>query len=245
MQSADQVPRPWHHHRLKLVLGAVAAYLLIAYVFMPQLGKYEARRHPALYEGDRVTHTGTGMPGDPLNISLIGSETDLVRSMHAAGWLPADPLTFKASVRIVVDTVLNEPDKNAPVSNLFLFGRREDFAFEKSVGNSPRQRHHVRLWKTTKTQNDRPVWIGSAAFDVGVELSKETGQVTHHIAKEIDAERDLLLGDLQKAGRIESSRWVEGFHQVLHGRNGGGDLWVTDGRLAEAFLKPLDSAPAK
>ena len=66
--------------------------------------------------------------------------------MTAAGWDPADPLTFRSSVRIVVDTVLRKPDDEAPVSNLYLFGRKEDLAFEKPVGGSPKERHHVRFW---------------------------------------------------------------------------------------------------
>ena len=27
------------------------------------------------------------------------------------------------------------------------------------------------------------------------------------------------------------TRWIDGFHQELQGRNGGGDPWHTDGRL--------------
>ncbi len=76
-----------------------------------------------------------------------------------------------------------------PVSNLFLFGRKADLAFEKPLGDSPRERHHVRFWRTEKTHAGRPAWIGSAAFDIGVELSRTTGQVTHHISPDSDAER--------------------------------------------------------
>ena len=43
------------------------------------------------------------------------------------------------------------------------------------------------------------------------------------------------LTELEKAGWLLEVHWRDGFHQVLEGRNGGGDLWRTDGRLAEAF----------
>jgi hypothetical protein len=222
-----------------IALAILGAYLVTAYVILPQFDKRKARRDHDLLDGPHLTHTGTGLPGDPLNIALVGSEEDVVRSMTAAGWFPADPLTFESSVRIAVDTVFRKPDPNAPVSNLYLFDRKEDLAFEKPVGGSPKERHHVRFWRTTKTEDGRPAWIGSAAFDVGVELSRTTGQVTHHISPDVDAERDLLVADLTKANRVQSSRWIDGFQTELQGKNGGGDPWKTDGRLAVVVLLPL------
>lgn len=232
--SSDQTFSHW----ALIALGVLVVYLLVAYVIMPRWDKRKARLDQDLRKGPHLTHTGTGLPGDPLNIALVGSEEDVVRSMTAAGWYPADPLTFRSSVRIAVDTVFKKPDDNAPVSNLYLFGRKEDLAFEKPVGDSPRERHHVRYWRTEKTDDGRPVWIGSAAFDIGVELSRTTGQVTHHISPDVDAERDLVLADLTKANRVLRTRWVTGFHQELQGRNGGGDPWHTDGRLVVVTLPP-------
>jgi hypothetical protein len=199
------------------------------------------RHHTDLEAGEHLTRTGTGIPGDPLNIALIGSEEDVVKSLLAAGWDPATPLSFESSVRIAVDTVIDRPDPNAPVSSLYLYGRKEDLAFEKPVGHSPRERHHVRLWKAPETKGWRPLWMGSATHDIGVELSHTTGQVTHHIAPDVDAERDLLLAELTGAERVSGVRWIAGYQTVLQGRNGGGDPWHTDGRLPEITL--TESAP--
>jgi hypothetical protein len=190
-----------------------------------------------------VTQTGDGHPGDPLNIALVGSEQELIRAMTAAGWAPADPITFRSSVRIAVDSVFRRPDTNAPVSNLYLFGRHQDLAFEQPVGGSPRQRHHVRFWKWDQERDGRPVWFGSATFDERVGLSYTTGQVTHHIGPEVDAERDRIVSELQKAGWAQSVEWVDGFHKELEGRNGGGDRWRTDGRLAVVALD--EQSPSK
>ncbi len=223
---------------LYLIAGILSAYFVAAYVILPQIDERKERRHPDLRDAERLTHTHTGLPGDPLNIALVGSEEDVVRALLTAGWRPADPLSFRSSVRIAVDTVIDKPDPDAPVSNLYLYGRREDLAYEKPIGHSPRERHHVRFWKTDKLDEGRVVWIGSAAFDIGVELSRTTGEVTHHIAPDVDAERDLLIADLTKSGRVEKLRWVNGFHQELQGRNGGGDPWRTNGRMAVAMLSP-------
>lgn len=224
---------------LRLVFALAITYFAAAYLIVPQLWKRHERKHPDLRDGPTITHTGSGIPGDPLNIALVGAEADVIRALTAAGWYPANPLTFRSSLRIAVDTVFRRPDDEAPVSSLYLFGRKEDLAFEKPVGGSPKERHHVRFWRMEKVDEGRVVWIGSAAYDIWVEFSRTTGEITHHISPDVDAERDLLIADLTKAGFADELRWVDGFHQVRQGRNGGGDLWRTDGRLAVAVLKPF------
>ena len=216
--------------------GAIAVYLLVAYGILPRIGKEKAKRHPDLVDGARLTHTGSGIPGDPLNIALVGSEADVVGAMNAAGWRDAAPLGFRSDERIIVDTIVDKPDPTAPVSNLFLFGRKEDRAFEKPIGHSPRERNHVRFWRSEKTDNGRPIWIGAATRDVRVELSSNTEEITHRISPDVDAERDLLLSELIEAKCVTGTRWIDGFHQELQGRNGGGDPWHTDGRLPIASL---------
>jgi hypothetical protein len=228
-----------------IALGIVGTYLLVAYFILPELGKEKALRHPDLRDGARLTHTGSGIPGDPLNIALVGSEEDVIGALLAAGWRPADALSFKSSVRIAVDTVFDKPDPNAPVSNLYLFGRKEDLAFEKPVGHSPKERHHVRFWKSEQMDDGRSIWMGAATHDTGVELSRTTAEATHRISPDVDAERELLLADLTKANRLLGTRWIEGFHKELQGRNGGGDPWRTDGRLAVATLASSPGQAAK
>lgn len=220
------------------LLALALVYFVGAYIVAPRFWKHHERERPDLRDGPTLTHTASGIPGDPLNIALTGSEEDVIRALTAAGWFPANPLTFRSSVRIAVDTVFRKPDDEAPVSNLYLFGRKEDLAFEKPVGGSPKERHHVRFWKTEKLDEGRIAWIGSAAFDIGVELSRTTGEITHHISPEVDTERALLITDLTNTGRVSELSWVDGFHKELHGRNGGGDPWQTDGRMAVIALRP-------
>src|SRR5438445_810114 len=120
--------------------------MVVAYLILPRLWKRHEMRHAVFDDSPRVTQTASDIPGDPLNIALVGTEEEVIRAMTAARWDPADALTLRSSVRIVVDTVLKKPDDQAPVSNLYLFGRKEDLAFEKPVGGSPKERHHVRFW---------------------------------------------------------------------------------------------------
>jgi hypothetical protein len=53
---------------------------------------------------------------------------------------------------------------------------------------------------------------------------------------DVDAERDKLLHDFQgidapHGGPLEIN-WIDDFQPVREGRNGGGDHFATDGRLA-------------
>jgi hypothetical protein len=226
-----------------LLGGLLLIYLAAAYIVVPLIWRADTRHHPDLSSSPTITHTASGIPGDPLNIGLVGSEVDIVRAMTAAAWYPADPITFRSSVRIAVDSVFRRPDDDAPVSDLYLFRRKQDLAFEQPVGGSPRQRHHVRFWKSTQLDGGRPVWIGSATFDERVGLSHTTGEVTHHIGPNVDAERDRIVDELRKAGELQSVYWVDHFHRQLEGKNGGGDLWRTDGRLTVGVLRVHPNPP--
>jgi hypothetical protein len=232
-----QQPRRLPKHGLLYLAGAaLLTYLMAAYVIVPLAWKRETRHHLDPSNGPRITHTPDGIPGDPVNVALSGSESEVIHAMIAAKWYPADPITFRSSVRIVVDSVFRRPDDDAPVSTLELFGRKQDLAFEQPVGDSPRERHHVRFWHWDRLHDGREVWLGAATFDVRVGLSDTTGQVTHHIGPDVDAERDRILSELQTAGQTVDIYWIDGFHKELQGRNGGGDPWHTDGRLGAAVL---------
>ena len=230
-----------------LLLSIVAGYGLLAYVVLPAVWThYEHQK--GLADLPMVTRTGQGIPGDPINVGLVGDNRDVLCAMHAAGWYPADPITLRSSIEIVGSVLLDRPYREAPVSNLYYLGRREDLAFEKPDGRSADHRHHVRFWKVLEQgEEKRPVWLGDAAFDKGVGVSEYTGAVTHHIDADVDAERKFLATDLEAAGMVQAKYQVTGVGPTVAGRNGGGDLYYTDGevwilRLVEACAR---SRPAR
>jgi hypothetical protein len=227
---------------LVLSLLAVLAYALLAYLVLPAVwSHYEHQKGLAALP--MVTRTAQGIPGDPINVGLIGDNLDVLCAMQAAGWYPADPVTLRSSIEIAGSVLLDRPYRGAPVSSLYYLGRHEDLAFEKPDGNSADRRHHVRFWKVLdQGEEKRPVWLGDATFDRGVGVSHYTGAITHHIDADIDAERKQLAGDLEGAGMVEAKYQVTGIGPTLAGRNGGGDLYFTDGevwilRLVEACRK--------
>jgi len=213
------------------------AYLVVAYLVMPLVWTWYVRDHPALDAIPHITFTADGLPGDPLNVALIGTETALKKVLLAAKWDQADPLTLRSSLEIAEAAILERPYVDAPVSNLYLWGRKEDLAFEQPVGDNPRQRHHVRFWRADQVDRDgRPVWVGAAIYDTSVGFNDTTGQITHHTAADIDAERDKLFRDLKQTGDLSEVYTIQGFHKILQGRNGGGDPWHTDGGLAVGVI---------
>jgi hypothetical protein len=228
---------------LQFVVVVLLVWLVGAYVIAPFAWERFARHHPSFDDNPRITQTSDGHPGDPLNVSLIGTEEQIAEVMRAAKWYPAAALGLKSDLKIAADTVLSRPDDEAPVSKLFLFGRMEDLAFEQPVGDNPRKRHHVRFWKTKEIDATagQPIWIGSASYDERVGLSHTTGQITHHIAPDVDAERDHLFENLEQTGQLSDEYAVDDFHKEKEGRNGGGDRWHTDGKLRVGVI--ADRAP--
>lgn len=220
-------------HRIRRwILGSIVVWLVAAYLLIPMAWEYYASLHPSFDENPRITETGDKHPGDPLNVALIGSEEQVKAIMKAAKWYPAAALGLESDLRIGADTILSRPDKEAPVSSLYLFGRKEDLAFEQPVGDNPRHRHHVRLWKTPEPNGDgRTKWIGSAVYDEKVGFSRTTGQITHVTSSNVDKERDYLFKCLDGTKMLSEEYVVKDFHKKDSGYNGGGDPWKTDGAL--------------
>ncbi|ARQ02027.1 LssY C-terminal domain-containing protein [Pseudorhodoplanes sinuspersici] len=226
--------------RTVILTAAVSALLYgaIAYIILPAAWTHHEHQ-PGLANKPMVTRTKQGIPGDALNVGLVGDRTDVIRAMHEAGWYPADPITMKSSIEIVGSVLLDRPYKDAPVSPLYYDGRVEDLAFEKPDGRSADRRHHVRFWQVlNRGQEGRPVWLGSVTFDRGVGISHYTGQVTHHISPDIDKERDGLIDDLKAAHVVEAIYQVTGIGPTLLARNGEGDRYWTDGEIWIARLTP-------
>lgn len=83
-----------HAHHIKwgaLLLtsaGTIAGlYFLLAYIVLPLFWRhYEHQRD--LAGTTMITRTAVGIPGDPINIGLVGSREDVLCAMNAAQWYP-------------------------------------------------------------------------------------------------------------------------------------------------------------
>jgi hypothetical protein len=237
--------------RLPLVLAAAVTYGLGAYVVLPRAVRTGAR----VMQHGRVpsyTLTGDGLPGDPVNIALIGSYRDLTAAFAKAGWSEADKLGVTSSLRMIQSFLLNRPYPTAPFSTLYLFDRGQDVGFQLPIGDSPRKRHHVRFWGLSAERaqatlgepefwlrsgrpgaEERALWVGAATRDTGFSLTRLTFQITHATDSDTNEERDFLVDVLNRAGVVGNVQSYEPGERVSLGRV---NHYFTDGFVAVAEL---------
>jgi len=240
--------------RLPWFLALAATYGVGAYVILPfavRMGlKVQQRQHVPQY-----TITPDGLPGDPVNLALIGTLDELRGAFAAAGWQEADPLTMRSAWHMVRAFVLNRPYPTAPFSTLFLFGRGQDTGFQKAIGDSPRRRHHVRFWAQdlTRVQADideasfwlntdkpdfssRVLWVGAGTKDTGFGLTWLTFQITHATDSDTNAERDFVAKELVDASAIARFDLYRTGEELAAGKV---NHYIADGEIAVAELVPM------
>jgi LssY C-terminus len=197
--------------RLPWILALGLTYGIAAYVILlraVRMGLKFLQRKSV----PRFTITGDGLPGDPVNLVLMGTLQQLRAAFAAAGWSDADRLGLASSWRMIRAFVFNSPYPTAPFSTLYLFGRGQDIGFQKAIDDSPRKRHHIRFWSSSLEHaegtvgtasfwmnTDRPpddarvLWIGAGTKDTGFSLTQLTFQVTHATDSDTNAERDYIV----------------------------------------------------
>jgi hypothetical protein len=237
--------------RRSWILALAVTYAMAAYVILPRAVrtglKILQRKHVPSY-----TITGDGLPGDPVNLVLMGTLQQLREAFAAAGWIEADPLGLTSSWRMVQAFVFNSPYPAAPFSTLYLFGRGQDIGFQKAIDNSPRKRHHIRFWALSMARadetlgtasfwlnTDRPpedarvYWVGAGTRDTGFSLTRLTYQVTHATASDTDVERDFIIAELTKSRAIADATSYTAGAQLSAERV---NHYVTDGGVTVATL---------
>ncbi|MFJ5699514.1 LssY C-terminal domain-containing protein [Arthrobacter sp. NPDC093139] len=216
-------------------------WLILAYALLPRIHKILSSLYIPDYFIGR-TRTGDGVLGDPVNLAVIGPAAELRHAMITAGWVEADPVTPRTAWRTLESTVLGRSYPAAPVSSLYVFGNRQDMAFQREIEGNPRKRHHVRFWKCPDgwmLPGGLAVdWVGAGTYDRSVGLSLFTFQITHKIADRTDEERDFIIETLRAANAVESVHVIRNFSSGYHHRNGGGDAIRTDGHLPIIDLNP-------
>lgn len=222
-------------------------YFALAYLFLPRLIYilvliFRRSRIP------RYTHAPDGVLADPVNIILFGREEDLIHAFETAGWEQADAVTLKSTWKMFRAFFWNHAYPNAPFSPLFLFGRIQDYGFQKTIGNSPRMRHHVRFWcanvegdidlenplywlkKNTVDKERLLMWVGAASKDVGFGLARFTYQLTHRVDEEVDKEREYLIDTLLQE-RVITDIKMFATDAFVRGK------YISDSRIITAYLK--------
>jgi len=244
--------------RLPAYITMLIIYCLLAYIVIPNLIRLFRLvikpNHIPLY----VT-TADGWSSDPVNIAFVcRSKRQLIRIMRRAGWYTADKTTPRTTIKFIIGFIFGLPYPNAPFSNLYLFGRKQDIGFQipTDAKLSPRHRHHVRFWllgddemshaHTSFWQHilrlfrgpKKQLWVGAATHDIGnFAFRTRNMQITHKIDANTNIERDFLINTLEQVHAIKRQDSAQaGAPLRFRGQTMGVSI-VTDGTLPVVELK--------
>jgi LssY C-terminus len=237
--------------RLPWIVAVAVTYGIGAYLVLPRA----IRMGLKILQHQRVpsyTITGDGLPGDPVNVVLVGTLQQLRDAFAALGWSGADRLSLASSWGMVRAFVLNAPYPSAPFSTLYLFGRGQDIGFQKAIDNSPRKRHHIRFWALSQKRaqatwgtagfwlnTERPpdhesvLWIGAGTRDTGLSFTRLSFQITHATDSDTNAERDYIVDELRRNRSIGAVKAYRAGENLLTERV---NHYVTDGEVTLAIL---------
>ncbi len=219
-------------------------WVFVSYLLLPRLHRILTRLYIPGYFIGRA-RTSDGLLGDPVNLALRGSESQVHHALRAAGWIRADDIDATSTRRIITSTLRRQSYPQAPVSPLHLFDRVQDFAYQQEVAGSPSKRHHVRFWRCPDDWmlpgGHAVDWLAAGTYDRKVGLSLFTFQVTHKIEENTDVERDFVVSSVRAADPVVELEVIRNFSTGYHTRNGGGDLIKTDGDLPILCLRQVDA----
>ena len=177
--------------------------------------------------------------GDPVNLIVVGEFDLLLEGFTRAGWDETELIDVTSSVRTAWSFMFGTQYRYSPVSNLYLYGRKQDVAFQKARGTI-HQRNHLRLWLSPKRFKGQPVWVGQVSRDIGVKFTTKTWNLTTHaIDADIDDSRDNVAGELLQSKRVALLSYIDGVGPSTPdnpSRNLMGDPYYTDGLRAVVML---------
>ena len=170
--------------------------------------------------------------GDPLNVVLIGNSQDVLTALTRSGWSFTHRITLATAGRLAGAVIGGDAYPVAPVSNLYLFGRKQDFALQRARPTIS-QRNHTRFWLAPFTFQGGQVWIGQVSRDIGVKVTPNSPSLTTHIIDpEVDLTREYLLHSLLDAGLVAGFGFVKGSRYAPRDEpavNLGNDPYFSDG----------------
>jgi LssY C-terminus len=190
---------------------------------------------------------GTDM-GDPVNLVIVGDAPLMLAALSECGWAFTHRIDGTTVRRMITAAVSGNPYLTAPVSSLYLFGRKHDVAFQRSRSNLS-QRNHLRLWLAPFTVESRPIWIGQVSRDIGIKLTQKSPTLTTHVIDPmVDEARQFMLESLLLRFRISDFGFTRASDPVPRSQprhNLTGDPYFTDGLRLVLVLSRDPVAPEK
>jgi len=175
--------------------------------------------------------------GDMVNFVIVGEQNKISAALTAADWHVADRDVKESVLKAALETYEKKAYLTMPMSELYLFGRAQDFGYEQAEPYAVvASRHHSRIWKAPFQWNRQEVWVGAGTHDIGFEKDQRNGKVTHKIDPAVDGERDNIGATLDKAGKVKSLTYYLPSNPVQDARNATGGGYHSDGRILVIVL---------
>ncbi len=182
----------------------------------------------------RHSQAVTGQQMDPINLIFVGTENALKHTFEKAGWSTADPASPIHMALATISALFSRTHKTGPFTPHFIGFGLQDISFQMlTAKKSFSQRHHVRIWQTTKSlpKNQR-IWIAAASYDTSLRIGIMPPFIHHHIDPEIDEERDYIAQNLIKFGAkmVDDYQMTEPVDPAKPNKNATGAKYFTDGK---------------
>jgi hypothetical protein len=176
--------------------------------------------------------------GDMVNFVIVGNLQKVQDTLTAADWHVADRDVKESVLKAALETYEKKAYLAMPMSELYLFGRVQDYGYEQAEPYAVvASRHHFRIWKAPFQWNGQDVWAGAGTHDIGFEKDQRNGKVTHKIDPAVDGERDNIGATLQKTDKTKSLTYYLPPNPVQDARNATGGGYHSDGHILVVLLQ--------
>jgi LssY C-terminus len=176
--------------------------------------------------------------GDMVNFVIVGNLQKVQDVLTAADWHAADRDLKESVLKAALETYQKKAYLAMPMSELYLFGRVQDYGYEQAEPYAVvASRHHFRIWKAPFEWNGQDVWAGAGTHDIGFEKDQRNGSVTHKIDPAVDGERDNIGATLQKTDKVKTLTYYLPPDPVQDARNATGGGYHSDGRILVVLLQ--------
>jgi hypothetical protein len=184
----------------------------------------------------RIADEG-GNAGDMVNFLIIGSEAGMKDVFSKAGWVTVDADVKNALISGIISSLSKEAYLTLPMSELYLFGRPQDFGWAHAEPiRVAASRHHLRVWRAPFEVGAKTVWVGAATHDIGFERDRRNNGITHKIDPNIDFERDYVEQTLTSTGLVSTFTYFLPSNPLLEARTATGGSFYSDGRVLVLVL---------
>jgi LssY-like putative type I secretion system component LssY len=186
-----------------------------------------------------------GNAGDMVNFLILGSEAAMQRVFTTAGWVKVDADVKDTVLHGLIGSLSKESYLTMPMSQLFLFGRPQDYGWAHAEPISVvRSRNHLRIWKASFQVNGETLWVGAATHDIGFERDQRNNGITHKIDPDIDLERDYVEKTLASTGLVSEISHFLPDHPMKEAKTATGGTFHSNGQVLILKLDESAADPA-